>query len=294
MGFAHHRCSLSRISLAQNIDNQCSCLLCLRKAPSARPVWPNRDPLEEGDGGNIYAYCQNQPTLGNDFLGLWKITRNSSDDEADAEAELGDTWDGLADKLRLERGEASKWVSNWETSVECGKKYRIPNLALFWKGPIGIHVGWIEYWPTSILQIHRLALAKSKSNYASKGYKTEYVSGGSTGFKGMFTRRGIFAVAFSGHGEYDDLLGVWSGFASDIRNADIVSPGDMTANYKLQAVAAYACGTANENVSPWTHKKGKWKYFVSSNKGTWVGYEGSVSVLNVYWHEESENAGYIP
>ena len=68
--------------------------------------WLNRDPIEEEGGENLYAFCQNSPTLCYDINGCWAFIDNAI--AAIGGALFGVGCQAIADVLK---GEASGWES---------------------------------------------------------------------------------------------------------------------------------------------------------------------------------------
>lgn len=73
--------------------------------------WLNRDPLEEDEGENLYAMCENSLVDSFDELGLLVVTRESSGKSRRVyQVERGDTIESLAKEVGLDKAEFSKWA----------------------------------------------------------------------------------------------------------------------------------------------------------------------------------------
>ena len=83
--------------------------------------WLNRDPIEERGGVNLYGFVGNDGVNSWDYLGMWKELKREGKAWAEIEAQENDTWKGLADIVKLEVKDVSKWVKNYDEAPECGK-----------------------------------------------------------------------------------------------------------------------------------------------------------------------------
>ena len=73
--------------------------------------WLNRDPLEEDEGENLYAMCENSLVDSFDELGLLVATRESAGKSRRVyQVERGDTIESLAKEVGLDKAEFSKWA----------------------------------------------------------------------------------------------------------------------------------------------------------------------------------------
>ena len=73
--------------------------------------WLNRDPLEEDEGENLYAMCENSLVDSFDELGLLVVTRESAGKSRRVyQVERGDTIESLAKEVGLDKAEFSKWA----------------------------------------------------------------------------------------------------------------------------------------------------------------------------------------
>jgi RHS repeat-associated protein len=95
--------------------------------------WMSRDPIEEGDGPNIYAFLGNASINQWDYLGLWKATAESAGAARRIYLwEKGDTRETLAAKVNLEFSDFDKWakpipsVSASDKKTHCA--YSVPNV----------------------------------------------------------------------------------------------------------------------------------------------------------------------
>ena len=73
--------------------------------------WLTRDPAEEAGGMNLYAFCENAPTVKCDPLGRWAATAESKGKRRRVyQMEDGDTLADLAGKVGLDLSEITRWA----------------------------------------------------------------------------------------------------------------------------------------------------------------------------------------
>jgi RHS repeat-associated protein len=111
--------------------------------------WMSEDPVGTRGSLNLNSQVGNSPVNFVDVLGLWEIERNSSEALAAAKAKKGDTWQGLADEVKLNYSEIEKWLTNCDPSTppKPGCKCKVPNTIIkYWGGEVGWFgrrwVGW--------------------------------------------------------------------------------------------------------------------------------------------------------
>ena len=75
--------------------------------------WPSRDPIGEQGGINLYGMVGNDAVNRVDYLGLWKIKRNSREKRTTAYPERGDTIRSLAAAVHLDVDEFRSWTGGW-------------------------------------------------------------------------------------------------------------------------------------------------------------------------------------
>jgi RHS repeat-associated protein len=255
----------------------------------------SNDPIEEQGGPHRYAYVQNEPIGSIDPYGLWKITRGSSFDWAVALAEKGDTFQTLADNIRLNYSERTKWLKaggdafvKESDKAKEGCRYAIPNVMAVYTSKSGIGDGVITF----VTQLKRLAEWNGR-RYEAKGYKVvrKLWHASESDFIDLWGLDGIFSIAFAGHGNK-------YGFVADKDSGLAVNPGEVSPPYKLQAIRAYSCLSANEIIGNEMRPDGtwvthKWKDHLS-DKGTFIGYSGWANWISWTWNEENDNIGDIP
>lgn len=275
-----------------------------------------KDPIEEQGGWNLYAFVGNDPIDQIDPLGLsWVITRDKNQNWAVAKPETAsDTFESLATQLRLEHAERTKWLKGPGQSAtpvgdgdeaKPGCEYKVPNTVVVYTSQKAGVDRW--YWDNlPSLANHFRGMAKAAGdNYAAKKYKVVYEleRASESLFISLWQTDGIYAFAFGGHGSPSaNTPGVWYGYVAAPGSESAVAPSQVVPPYRLQAVGAYNCGSANPIMDlGGAIPKGmrsiptsQWRDHVSNNGGTFVSYIGGVGWGNVWWRQVSENAGYIP
>lgn len=272
--------------------------------------WVNRDPLEEEGGLNSVAYCADSPVDATDSLGLkWTTTRSRNESWAIARPEeSSDTFVTLATQLRLEYEERTKWLKGpgpafdfVEDAAEAqiGCEYKVPNVVVVYTSKKS---SWDRIFSNTMANEFREMAYRSGINYRNKNYKVEMhlYSSSDPEFKRLWQTDGIVAFAFGGHGADDGQGGTWFGYKPEPGDETAVGPDEVKLPYKLQAVGAYSCGSANAiyaSTKPqWPNRPAptmKWRDLVSES-GTYIGYYGAVNWVNVIWNEQAINPGDIP
>jgi RHS repeat-associated protein len=262
-------------------------------------TFTGRDPLGYVDGGSLYQYEAGSAIAGLDPSGYWRIERNANSAWATAHVEDGDTFEQLARSLRLVTDERTKWLRR-ETpdgrTVPIGEdenaasacRYKVPNTVVVYTSKQGQGFWEKNSSRETSNQMRQRAIERGKE-YQAKGYHIVWhlQRDDSVVFKTMWGADGIYAVAFGGHGGgwsnkvrkgavKKTLNDVWVGYNTG--DGDTVGPSEVAPPYHLQAVYAYACGTANP--AQLFNKKGlayaSWADHVSGNGGGFLGYFGAV------------------
>jgi hypothetical protein len=174
-----------------------------------------------------------------------------------------------------------------------GCKYKIPNTVIVYTTPDS----FIEaYSPVSPLaKAFRNIAENNGKRYGAKKYKVIYNLNKKDEelFKNLWKTDGIFAFTFAGHG--GEWEGKWYGYKIDAETS--VGPDQVSPPYKLQAIGAYTCGSADQVMANGLPANSppmiSWRYHVSES-GTFVGYHGSVNWINVWSNQEAINPGDIP
>lgn len=252
--------------------------------------WMSRDPIGEGDGPGIYMFVANRPVNAWDRLGLeWKILRQSHYNWAVASAtDKSDTFQTLADKLRLDYGERMKWLRRGDRFVgeadnaSVGCRYGVPNTVVVYTTPndVSYAANALRDWA-----VHD-ALAYKHKNYhlmlaTDKSSQSTFVS--------LWQQDGIYAFFFGGHGaEKKWFSGIWMGYVVSGFGmfGTAVAPDEVRPPYGLQSIGAYFCGSADpvqaltkENPISGPAPTSKWSDYLS-NKGSFRGYSGSAFLLS--------------
>jgi hypothetical protein len=257
------------------------------------PVWPNRDPIEERGGINLYGFVRNDGVNQWDYLGWeWEIKRNSEYAWAAAiPRDENDTFESLAEKLHLNYDERTKWLKRGGGFVEDGDVakencyYGIPNtFATYTSAQYDL-----DYLGVPIVNSFRdLVDNRYVIEYKNAGFRVVNHSQEKNAklFIDMWQEEGIYLVAFAGHG--GEGSGVYYGFNVSGLNSE-VSPDQVSPPYKLAGIFAYTCGSASDIVmqkwpSGWDSYNGfptmKWSEHLSET-GTFLGFKSGVHWLNI-------------
>ena len=244
--------------------------------------WLNRDPIGEKGGLSLYAMCQNNAIAKYDILGLsWTINRDSSKRWATARRSSSkDTFEELAQKLKLETSESSKWLKP-KGNDTC--TFDIPNVFCVYTSKSG----WWDGVITFVTHLKRVAMADSE-RYKAAGFMViahEWAIS-EDAFYSMWTQDGIYAISFAGHGSK-------YGFIADKDSDSAIGPDAVRPPYKLSAIRAYSCLSSvdiqgNIILPDGTTPSHSWRELVSST-GTFFGYSGSVNWISQFWQEVSIN-----
>jgi hypothetical protein len=215
-------------------------------------------------------------------LGLeWVIERNSSKRWAIArKSSRKDTIRALADKLKLDFNERSKWLKRNKDNP-C--LFEVPNVFCVYTSKSG----WGDGVITFITQLKRMAMSDA-ALYQGKGFMVISHKWASSEdlFQDMWKQDGIYAISFAGHGSK-------YGFIADKDSDSAIAPLSVHPPYHLSAIRAYSCLSSNDvpgnSILPdGTIPAGSWKSHVSQ-RGTFFGYSGWVNWISQFWLEESIN-----
>ena len=238
--------------------------------------WASRDPIGERGGLNIYAMVNNDLVNHLDLLGLWDISRDVSKRWATVTAEDGDTIASLAAEIGLEESEVSEWLMDMngdsqDTSVaeQEGCKSKIPNVAvLYTSKPSSI---W-DRAPWHAFQLNRRFVRSAADGFRDEGYKVirRENASDSAAFIGLWQEDGIAAFLFTGHGIEGTSM-----YLSDPDNEGGAAPYDVSPPYKLGAIVALFCRSAEDSLPAISHIEVDfaryWSELVSQN-GLFIGF----------------------
>ena len=107
---------------------------------------------------------------------------------------------------------------------------------------------------------------------------------------------GIYAFVMGGHRGQNDEETVWYGYVAETGTRFGRLPGDVKPPYKLGAVGAYFCGSADQVAvfgPAGTPPTMSWRDLVSSS-GEFVGFNGSVNRFTIRSHRVDVNREDIP
>jgi len=244
--------------------------------------WLSRDPMEEDQGPNIYAYVANNPVIFIDPWGLWKWKggKRQGSERAKMIAEEGDTTDSAASFTKLDPSETEKWLrdstGHWVKPAEKIRtclEYDSPNTFVIGVGHGGIATTFLATWQnrvTSALQKRGFYVAAYRFDTGITVHELETVGRG----------RDVWGLGLFGHGYkkikgwFDwspdpDFAGLNGGLAWDKDKSQIVTPATIRAHHKFGLMIAYFCYA---DLQPWSG-------MVSAN-GKYYGASGSLSVIS--------------
>ncbi len=273
-----------------------ACLLALPSVVQARYA----------DGMNLYEFVRSNPVVNRDPSGLWtEIKRKKDEARAECCAETGDTWGSLAEKIKLDPSEYTKWAmrkggGEVEANPVPGATYTVPNTVVVYtskKTSLADRVATV-YGTTAANFFRERAIDAGKS-YEANNYRVIYHTG-KADIKLFITdwqTSGIYAFAMGGHGGTEG--GKWYGFSAKPGADSPVGPDAVHPPYKLQAIYAYFCGSADPQTVPGLDPKGNpypaghWRDHVSPT-GRFVGYTGDVNMFTLPFKRVESNPQEIP
>ncbi|MDA3875388.1 MAG: hypothetical protein PF795_15685 [Kiritimatiellae bacterium] len=239
---------------------------------SDHPLWPNRDPIEEMGGVNVYGFVGNDGLSRYDFLGMeWEIRRSSEYSWAAAiPREDSDTFETLAEKLNLNYSERTKWLKiagDFASETDEARKncyYGVPNvLGMYSSKPSRIDHG------LAVVNNFRRLLEVLARGFASDGFKVEFHERASDKriFENLWEMDGIYGIFYAGHGGL-------SGLYVDPDDQQFTFPIEVSPAYKLAIGAFFACQSDDEEEG-----LGRWRDHIAIEAGgMYRGYPG-----NAYW-----------
>jgi hypothetical protein len=197
-----------------------------------------------------------------------------------------DSFSDLAGKIRLDYAERTKWlkvaggsfVSKSDVADKC-THYAVPNTMIVY---VSKRIGIDSWWNLSPANIMRNRAEENGDRYAARNYNVVRYSPGtdSSVFKNAWTTDGIYAFAFGGHGFYNTTTATWEGYEAVSGPGFGIAPWQVRPPYRLQAVYAHACATANYykvkvgGTTEWW----LWSDHVNLPVGTSVAYLGGASM----------------
>ncbi|MGI6496840.1 MAG: RHS repeat domain-containing protein [Kiritimatiellia bacterium] len=232
--------------------------------------WLNRDPIEEGDGWNLYEVVRNNLVSDNDVLGLWKKGETVDGGKRRVYIrENADTFEKLAELLKLDINEIHKWAKiHNDSSSPNGKipcEVSVPNeIVVFTSKP-----SWYDS-PLSVVANFRSKAEKLSEHYEANGYKVVFRKHNDnvSVFKALWKSPDIYGFVYAGHGAYP--LGLRINGSAD----GAVFPCEVSPPYKLAIGLFYACYSDNEGTGEFD-TLGSWKDHVAIEAGAeYLGYHG--------------------
>ncbi len=232
--------------------------------------WLNRDPIEEDGGVNLYAQSGND-TLGQfDYLGFtWLIMRNGDRFAYAVPTSSDDTFNGLAEIVQLDGFDYTKWAhTKDELPVKC-KWYLIPNVKVYHKGVRRFY----ENWSCNIIGDWDRQNVRQMVQDKADGFKVVLKNNiDDTDMLSDLGADGIYEYTFTGHG--------FEGGAIAPNNYEYSFEPDRITLYGIHRLTLQGCYTANDMKTNGIVTVVGWRSNVAT-VGTFVGYNGSVSLLNV-------------
>jgi len=263
--------------------------------------WTSRDPAGRINGDNRYSYCRQSPTVCSDPLGLWLIKRDSNKYRAVAEAEKGDTIDGLARKIKLETSEFKLWMKLTKPLITTigdegfrvvslslltasaricpGEKVTIPNRVVV---VYGQHQNWLDLvsWITSYRTMIRMANGFENQSRAMN-YRVVVMHGPTAKeVESQLGKDDLYNFIFAGHGVLGSIT------LRDRPSYEYLISGKYV-HHRLFFFALFSCQTAEpygvqSRFDPATTggrtDVSAWERNVSS-RGWFVGYSGNVTLV---------------
>ncbi len=243
--------------------------------------WLSRDPIGEKGGRNLYGFVDNNPLNLNDFLGLWKIERKGLD-RALAKSETGDTVSDLARIIGFDDKDYKKWLksiggsqipSSLTEPIAGCTVFTIPNTIFI---DYGVQ-SFIDQMPSSVISVWTSSANQSKVDWENKGYRVKADVGVTDNDIIIHLRsENIYGYMFIGHGASQSIINTYSHLGADMSG---LGP-DRYTTYGIAFLVLKACYSADLMPVPGSnYRYNAWTSNVST-KGRFIGYEGSVNMLN--------------
>jgi RHS repeat-associated protein len=210
--------------------------------------WPNRDPIEENGGLNLYAFCSGNPIDSIDALGLkWRVSRDGRSGRARAKPESGDRVTDLAAMIFLDDSDYRDWLrpvgpspmpATATTAISGCAEYTIPNTIYI---EFGSMTSWIDrFGPIPAWQKDLGNLAAS---YTRDGFLVITRNPSSPEqARSDLQDSNIYAWAYAGHGAGDGIVSFADGDANAL-------PAERYTPFGIAFLIAYGCGTASETAN---------------------------------------------
>ena len=224
--------------------------------------WCNYDPMPSTE--NPYMFASNSPLTSVDYIGMWRITRESSKWQASACAEQGDTWQTLAAAVNMDADDIQNWVVPYKSQVKVGKTYLIPNTTIrAWYGEAGILGRFYTLWYNGKNSYHEIYIYgfrwETDNAYNELGRYAMNLSQKSV----------LSGVHVMGHG-FDNLSGV-VGKKIDGFSTKAWVYKDVKLNYKLAIINFRTCYS------------GKAKKYCAKNASQCDTFEGTYFPMPIGW-----------
>ena len=239
--------------------------------------WLNRDPLGERGDENQFLFVRNNPLLNIDAKGLdWRIKRDGDMFAYAIPSKANDTFEKLAQNLRLDFMDYKKWAHTSDASPHICKKYKIPNLVVYDRGGRK----FVDRLPLNIINVWRGQNEKKAARDQKNGFMVlirDNVS--SKQIESILKMDGLYQYTFTGHGDGE------AGINAYPDPFDAVSPAGRYTKYGISRMVLQACGSAaldgysENNRKAGIVKRNNWELNVAK-AGFFIGYEGAVTLLN--------------
>ena len=228
--------------------------------------WPNRDPIGEQGGYNLYGFVGNDGVNYWDYLGWeWEIIRKSDSELAKAIAQENDSIKTLSSQIGLDVNDYEKWltdngleIKSSSTILGKGCEVEIPNVIYaYWAGDAGaLGRAWV-HWNGNVRELkskgymvdevrydHWFEKRYEHTGHPSKGRTTfNWHNTGSgtpslsfqTGAESYSAAKKLHGVYFWGHGSTDGL------YAKDGPGFNpMMKYSSLSLDYKLGLAAIFA------------------------------------------------------
>ena len=236
--------------------------------------WPNRDPLEEEGGVNLFEYCRNSPMIVYDLLGMrWKVLRDKKTFAVAIPCDAGDTFETLSHELKLDYSDYKKWAHTDDQIPVMGKKYKVPNVVYFHYGKRKL-VDYLSGSLFSFLISNSDIVIQLQDRLGYRVVVKRNVNGSQ--IIDALRTDGIYQYTYIGHGD-----NAWINTYPD--DVSLIVAPDRYTLYGINLMNLFACESASVDISSAKiikrTKRKAWRSNVAK-VGTFRGYSNEVNLIN--------------